>query len=424
MRFYIVTIFPEYFESALNCGQLKKARDKGLLEFVWINPRDFAKDKHKTVDDKPYGGGAGMVMLVEPLDKALTTVAHVRKKILLSAQGQLFEQKTAKLLAQEKEIVLVCGRYEGIDARLEQLHDLEPISIGDYVLNGGECAALVLIEAVSRFLPGFMSKQSSVEEDSFSHGLLEHPHYTRPEQYKGLRVPEVLLSGHHAKISSWRRQKSLELTLKRRPELLSQTQLTQEERRFLKQLPKTSLGKNLYLALLHHPVLDKFQKVSTTSLTNLDIHDISRVSATFGLGGYFLVTPLKDQQNLAKKLIKHWTVGPSSQLNPDRAKALAKTQVATNLEEVITRIEQQTGQKPVLVATCAREGSEPLFKVRMLLKKHPVLLVFGTGYGLAKEVLKQAEFIVHPIGLAQQYNHLSVRSAVAIMVDRILGEFY
>ncbi|MDQ7032194.1 MAG: tRNA (guanosine(37)-N1)-methyltransferase TrmD [Desulfonauticus sp.] len=424
MCFHIITIFPEYFQSALNCGQLKKAIDKQLVQFVFINPRDFARDKHKTVDDRPYGGGAGMVMMLEPLDLALSCVPEQSRKILLSPRGRIFSQTLARDLAKETNLVLICGRYEGIDARVEQLHNLESISVGDYVLNGGECAALNVIEAVLRFIPGFMSKKDSFEQDSFSNGLLEHAHYTRPEVYKKYKIPEVLSSGNHAQIAKWRRTNALETTFKYRPELLLNTTLTEDDRSFLASLPQKHVGKNLYLALLHFPVLDKFKKISTTSLTNLDIHDISRVSTTYGLGGYFLVTPLKDQQNLAQRLLVHWTKGPSASLNPDRAKALRHTKVVSNLEEVEQSIEQKTGQKPVVVATSAKQGQVAPVKIRGLLERKPVLLVFGTGYGLAPEVLKKADLVLQPIGYCRKYNHLSVRSAVAIIIDRILSEFW
>ncbi|KUJ96571.1 MAG: tRNA (guanine37-N1)-methyltransferase [Desulfonauticus sp.] len=424
IHFYLITLFPEYFSSALACGQLKKAQEKGLLHFTFINPRDYALDKHKSVDDKPYGGGAGMVMLVETLDKALQTVPSGAKKILLSPQGKLFNQKNAFNLSKQREIVLVCGRYEGIDNRLVKLHSLETLSIGDYVLNGGEVAALAVIEAVSRLLPGFMSKEASFQEESFNNFLLEYPHYTRPEEYKGLKVPEVLLSGHHQKIAKWRREKSLEITLKNRPELLFQSSLNSEDRAFLQEINEPCLGKNLYLTLLHHPVLDKFKKVSTTSLTNLDIHDIGRILRTYGLGGYYLVTPLKDQQELAKRLLAHWTTGPSSKLNKDRARALSGVRVASSLQEVVKKIQAKTGKRPVLVATSAREGDTPLVKMRELLRESPVLLILGTGHGLTPEVLQESDYILQPIGFGRKYNHLSVRSATAIMVDRILGEFF
>lgn len=424
IHFYIITLFPEYFSSALDCAQLKKAQERGILKFTFINPRDYALDKHKSVDDKPYGGGPGMVMLLEPLDKALAKVPQEAKKILLSPKGSLFNQQKAIRLSKEKEIVLICGRYEGIDERISEFYSLESLSIGDYVLNGGEAAALVVIEAIARLIPGFMSKKESFEEDSFSDFLLEYPHYTRPEEYKGIRVPEILLSGNHQKIAQWRREKSLEITLKRRPDLLLKAKLEAEDRKFLQNLYYPSLAKNLYLSLLHFPVLDKFKKVTTTSLTNLDIHDIGRILRTYGLGGYYLVTPLKDQQKLAERLLAHWTIGPSSRLNPDRAKALSGVKVASSLQEAIENITQKTGKRPFLVATSAREGDTPLTKVRELLEESPVLLILGTGHGLAKEVLEEADFILQPIGFGRKYNHLSVRSATAIMVDRILGEFF
>lgn len=229
MQFHVITIFPEMFTSPLSASLLKKAQDKGIVSCPVHNLRDYTTDKHHSVDDAPYGGGQGMVMKPEPVVAALEGVCQSLShpwRILLSPQGIPLTQAKVAELAQRESLVLVCGRYEGIDERIHPFID-EELSIGDYILSGGEIAALVVIDAVARLIPGVVGNQESVEEESFSHGLLEYPHYTRPEEFRGMRVPEVLLSGNHAKITSWRRQQSLLRTRARRPDLLSQASLGQ-----------------------------------------------------------------------------------------------------------------------------------------------------------------------------------------------------
>lgn len=424
VHYHIFTLFPEFFHSPLSCGLMNKAREKEILRFSLINPRDYALDRHKSVDDRPYGGGPGMVMLLDPLVKALNAAPVGCKKILLTPKGRPLGQRRAALLSREKDLALICGRYEGIDARLEELFDLELISIGDFVLNGGEAAALCLMEAVARFLPGFLGKQESTGEESFSAGFLEYPHYTRPEEYSGLRVPEVLLSGNHARITRWRREKALENTLKYRSELLEEKVLQPEDIDCLQKNPRPRPGRNLHLVLVHHPVLNKMGRESTTSLTNLDIHDIGRVWATYGLGGYYLCTPLRDQQALAERLIRHWTRGFGAQANPDRARALSGIRICSSVQEAIQEIAHKAGVRPVVVATSATgTGNIRCKGVRELLSNSPVLLLLGTGYGLAGSLLDEADHILSPIRFLEGYNHLSVRSAVSILVDRILGDF-
>ncbi len=424
MHFHIITLFPEYFDSPLDCGLMGKALEKGILEVSRINPREFTRDRHRTVDDRPYGGGPGMVMLLDPLVQALNELPSGCRKVLLTPKGKPLDQSLAARLAGEDDLALVCGRYEGIDARLEELFDLELVSVGDFVLNGGESAALCLMESVARFMPGFLGRQESAGEESFSSGLLEYPHYTRPEEYAGLKVPDVLLSGDHGRIAAWRRQRSLENTFRLRPELLTSPLLTPEDLDFLQGLQRTRPGRNLYLALVHHPVKNKMGQESTTSLTNLDIHDIGRVCATYGLGKYYLCTPLQDQQVLAGRLLRHWREGSGAQANPDRARALSGVEVVSSLEDAVENIESLTGRKPRVVATSASgNGDLDCSQVLQCLDEDPVLMVLGTGYGLSDRIVQEADNLLAPLRLLGGYNHLSVRSAASIIVDRILGDF-
>lgn len=220
MRIDVITIFPSMFTGPLDESIIRRARDAGLLDLRIINLRDFTYDKHKTVDDRPFGGGPGMVMKPEPIFEAVESIEGDDKYvILLSASGRLFNQQIASELAQKEHLVLICGGYEGVDERVaEHLADDE-ISIGDYVLTNGVLPAMVIIDAVTRLLPGALGDNASAKEESFATGLLEYPQYTRPAEFRGWKVPEVLLSGNHAEIAKWRKEQALKRTMERRPDL-------------------------------------------------------------------------------------------------------------------------------------------------------------------------------------------------------------
>ena len=236
IRFDILTIFPEMFASPCGCSLLKKALDKGLIEIHLHDIRAYAEDKHRMTDDAPYGGGGGMVMKVEPIDRALCSIPVLEGKapiILMTPQGERFSQKMAEDLAGHRQLVLVCGHYEGVDERVRTQLVSREISIGDYVLTGGELSAMVVVDAVSRLVPGVLGNCESARADSFSTGFLEYPHYTRPAEYRGWKVPDVLLMGNHREIEMWRRRESLLRTLRRRPDLLTDRVLTAQEKRWL-----------------------------------------------------------------------------------------------------------------------------------------------------------------------------------------------
>lgn len=240
MNIHVLTLFPEMFTGVLGSSILKKAQDKNLVNITVTNFRDFSEDKHHKVDDYPYGGGAGMVLKPEPIFNA---VEHVTKDstpriILMCPQGERFTQKKAEELAQEKELVFLCGHYEGYDERIREHLVTDEISIGDFVLTGGELPAMTMIDAVVRLLPGVLGQEASHINDSFSTGLLEHPHYTRPADFRGMKVPDVLLSGNHANIEKWREEQSLKRTFERRPDLLEKIELTDEQKRFIESLKK------------------------------------------------------------------------------------------------------------------------------------------------------------------------------------------
>ena len=241
MKFDILTLFPEMFE-ACNTSIIGKAREKDLIQVNLINIRDFSKDKHKKVDDTPYGGGAGMVMKPDVVYDAIESVKDKDAKVIyMSPKGNVLNQNKVRKLSEEKHLVLLCGHYEGIDQRvIDEMVD-EEISIGDYVLTGGELPAMVVVDAVSRYIDGVITSESTMEE-SFSDGLLEYPQYTRPEIFRGVKVPEVLISGHHENIRKWRRKKSLEVTMQKRPNLLENLKLSEEDEKYIKELNKRKGG--------------------------------------------------------------------------------------------------------------------------------------------------------------------------------------
>lgn len=239
MRFEIVTLFPELFD-ALNTGLLGKAREAGRIEVHTITPRRFTTDRHRTVDDAPYGGGSGMVLMPGPIADALDHLDEARggrisHRVLLTPQGSPFTQADARRFSELDSLTLVCGRYEGFDERIRGLVD-EEVSLGDFVLLGGEVAALAILEATARLLPGVLGNEQSAADESHAERLLEYPQYTRPEEFRGEKVPEILRSGNHGAIARWRRKESLRRTLERRPDLLENAQLSDEDRELLREI--------------------------------------------------------------------------------------------------------------------------------------------------------------------------------------------
>ncbi|MGH7852651.1 MAG: tRNA (guanosine(37)-N1)-methyltransferase TrmD [Candidatus Binatia bacterium] len=423
LSFTVITIFPRMFDSPLGHSILKKAQEKGLVQVSFIDPRDHTTDRHRVTDDYPYGGGQGMVMKPEPLVAAIEQArsqAPRARVVLLVPQGKVFNQDVAQRLALEPEIVLICGRYEGIDERVKAFVD-EEISVGDYTLSGGEPAATIVIDAVTRLVPGVLGNENSALDESFSDGLLEYPQYTRPEEFRGLKVPEVLLSGDHERIRQWRRRQSRALTRERRPDLYAKAAGGQPDAG----VEETTPSAPVYAALLHHPVYDKNGQVVTTAVTNMDIHDIARSGCTYGLAGLFVVTPVKALQKLALKIIEHWESGYGSQYNITRKEALALARICDTLDDAIIAIERETGEKPVIVATSARrtQNRASFTALRDMLDREtrPFLILFGTGWGLTETILLQSDYVLEAVDGRGDYNHLSVRSAAAIILDRLLG---
>jgi tRNA (guanine37-N1)-methyltransferase len=427
VRFTIVSILPELIESPLSAGVVGRARQAGVLTVDTVNPRDFTKDRHRTVDDTPYGGGPGMVMKCEPLVAAIEQASTPgARRILLSPVGAPLTQAKVRELATHPHLVLVCGRYEGVDERVIETSIDEEISLGDFVLSGGELAALAVIDAVARLVPGVLGDQASADEESFSAGLLEYPQYTRPVEFRGLGVPEVLSSGNHAVIRRWRRTQSLRRTARRRPDLLAGVRFSDDDRKAIAGLPELDVASRTYAALVHHPVVDRTGKVITTALTNFDVHDIARSSATYGLAAYYVVTPVTSQREKAAHIAALW----QEEGGEHRADALARVHPAASIDDVLAEVAARHGQAPLVAATSARPdvfaGARHVDSASLVGELRgqpgrPLVLLFGTGWGLADKLIPQVERVLAPIDGRPRWNHLSVRSAVAITLDRMFG---
>ncbi|SHK12034.1 tRNA (guanosine(37)-N1)-methyltransferase TrmD [Tepidibacter formicigenes] len=243
MRFHIMTLFPQVFEGYLNESIIKRAVEKGLIEIYLYNIRDFSKNKHKKVDDYPFGGGAGMVMTPQPIYDTYNYIIdkfNIKdpKVIYLTPKGKVYNQELAQDFSTDEDIILLCGHYEGIDQRIIDLIVTYEISIGDYVLTGGELPALILVDSISRLIPGVLGQEESFMEESFKDNLLEYPHYTRPREFMDQKVPDVLLSGNHKMIDEWRRQKSIEITARKRPDLIKKADLTDKDKKYIEKINK------------------------------------------------------------------------------------------------------------------------------------------------------------------------------------------
>lgn len=415
MKITVITAFPELMRNYLASSVLGRGIAAGKLEAEVVDIRDFSEGSYRQIDDYCYGSG-GMMLMAEPLAKAVESVSGGAKPYVVypSPQGVRLHQELVEDLARKEHLVIVCGHYEGVDERFtEKYVDME-ISLGDFVLTGGEMPAMAIVDAVSRLIPGVVGSESSVEEDSFYSGMLDTPHYTRPAQWRGERVPEVLLNGDAKAIERWRRRQSVERTLDRRPDIAGRAGI----------IPWLSGG--AYVMEVHYPVLDKRGEKSSTAITGMDLHDIARACRTYGIKKYLLVTPIAQQREMAKRIAGHWTSGWGADYNPDRREAFSTLKIFASVQKAIAWAEEKE-KKPVFkIATTAKRhaGAQHwlTLKREILRRDHSPLFIFGTGWGLHDEVMEMADAVMTPIcGGKDGWNHLSVRSAVSITLDRFFG---
>ena len=415
MKITVITAFPELMRNYLASSVLGRGIAAGKLEAEVVDIRDFSEGSYRQIDDYCYGSG-GMMLMAEPLAKAVESVSGGAKPYVVypSPQGVHLHQELVEDLARKEHLVIVCGHYEGVDERFtEKYVDME-ISLGDLVLTGVEMPAMAIVDAVSRLIPGVVGSESSVEEDSFYSGMLDTPHYTRPAQWRGERVPEVLLNGDAKAIERWRRRQSVERTLDRRPDIAGRAGI----------IPWLSGG--AYVMEVHYPVLDKRGEKSSTAITGMDLHDIARACRTYGIKKYLLVTPIAQQREMAKRIAGHWTSGWGADYNPDRREAFSTLKIFASVQKAVAWAEEKE-KKPVFkIATTAKRhaGAQHwlTLKREILRRDHSPLIIFGTGWGLHDEVMEMADAVMTPIcGGKDGWNHLSVRSAVSITLDRFFG---
>lgn len=429
MKFDIVTIFPGFFDSVFSFGVISRAVESKALEINVHDLRTYSADKHGKTDDTPYGGGSGMLMTPGPIGNA---IGRIRGKglrsavILTTPKGEEFDDRKAQELCGFEQLIILCGRYEGVDDRVSELYVDMKISTGKYINSGGEYACSLIVDAVSRYLPGVLGNTESLASESLTNGLLQYPQYTKPRTYKGKKVPELLLSGDHEKIRKWRRQESIKSTFTHNPASLDDAQLSKEEDAFLKEL-KTgdSPDFRVYIALVHYPAYNSRLEVVSTAFKSIDAHDISRDATTYGVKKFYLINPVEEQRRLAGRLVDHWIEGEGRNFNETKSKAFGIISIMSTIEEAVGQIEKIEGKKPKIVVTDAR-FSDDMTGYRALREKifentEPFLILFGTGWGLTLETIKAADYVLKPISGYSEFNHLSVRSAAAIVLDRLLS---
>ena len=427
MKISILTVFKELYNPFITTSLLKRAQEKGLVSFDIHSLFEYVAPKER-IDAPPFGPGTGMVLKPEVIQKGIESQEKAYGKafrIFFSPQGKKLDQDLLKDIAEKIQktdhLMLVPARYEGMDARVEEFYADMVISIGDYVLMGGDIPAMVLLEGVTRLLPGVVSKEESIIAESFSGPFLDYPEYTEPVDWKGLMVPEIVRSGNHAAIAQWRQQQAIQKTVKTHFDWLKSYPLSDKERKQVKEGVPTH-----YVALMHDQVLTgKSLQEGTTSVMSIDIHDIARSSKTYGIKNYFIVTPLIDQQKIIDHFLEFWREEGET-YRQDRHAALGLVSIKNKLKEVIDEIEEKEGKKPLLVATCARaveKVSMITFHDQSEVWQHdrPILFLFGTGNGLSEELLRKCDYVLVPLEGLTEFNHLSVRSATAIVLDRWLG---
>lgn len=439
LKISIVTVFPNLFEEFFKTSLVSRAQQNGLVQFQLIKFSDFCLPKER-IDEPTCGPGAGMIIKPDVIKKAIDFAQDkfgAGYKIFFTPSGERLTQnklkevfahfdiifsskKSLRANGDANHIILICTRYEGIDARVEEKYANLSLSIGDYVLMGGDLPAQVFIEGLLRLIPSVVGKDESVEHESFSGAFLDFPEYGLPVEWEGARVPEIVLSGNHAAIKKWREEQAVCKTVLNRFDWFRAHANSQNVALAKQFIPPH------YLALMHTDVMVTETRIGNTSITTIDLHDIARSSATYGLQGVFMVQPLKDQQEIMKTFTDFWMSAEGQKYNKSRYEAVKLITALETFEDVIKKIEQLHEKKPVVIATSAKShGISKLIDYSsqgiVWKEDRPVLFLFGTGRGLSEELLAKCDYMLKPVMGMSSYNHLSVRSAVGIILDRWLG---
>lgn len=429
MNISIVTVFSQMYEPFLQTSLIASAQQKELVSIQVESFRSFVAPKER-IDAPPFGKGAGMLIKPVVVERAIDAQEQrygSSLKIFFSPQGKkltqdLLHEIYARLEeTTHKHLMILPARYEGMDTRVEEEYADYTISIGDFVLMGGDLPAMMFLEGFLRLIPGVIGKTESVVNDSFEGPFVDYPSFTEPVVWRKKEVPPIVRSGNHKAVDTWRYEQAVCTTV--------QNHFTWLQSRYLTDQQKEDSAKYIpshYVVLMHSHVMlgDGLEGVS--SVTSIDIHDIARSSKTYNIKKFFIVTPLKDQQRIVERLLQFWTQGAGIEYNKNRFEALKNVVLCSTLDEVLHHIQQDESQQPIVMATSARciehERKITYFdQSRVWHEKRPVLLVFGTGKGLSKEFVQSTDYLLAPVEGFSLFNHLSVRSAVAIVLDRWLG---
>lgn len=428
MNISVVSVFKELYTPFLQTSLVKRAQEKNAVSIEIAEFFDAVAPKQR-IDAPTFGPGAGMLIKPEVVDSVIQDAEQKHGKaykIFFSPQGKKLTQPLLEKIAKKSQemghLLLLPARYEGMDARVEQHYADEIVSVGDFVLMGGDLPAMMLMEGMLRLIPGVVGKQESVEQDSFTGPFVDYPEYTQPVDWHGLQVPDVIRSGNHKEIERWRMQKAAQATVLNHFEWLKSSQLSLEQ----KKLSRNFIPSH-YVALMHDQILlGKELQEGTSSVMSIDIHDIARSSATYGIKQFSIVTPLIDQQKVVRHFLSFWKEGAGVTYNANRHQAINAVLVHESLDEMIEHIRAVEGKDPLLIATSARpvDGAPSITyydQGRVWKEGRPVLFIFGTAQGLSQVVLERCDYVLLPIHGLSDFNHLSVRSAVAIILDRWLG---
>lgn len=423
----IASLFPDLYSSFLNTSLVKRACDKGYINIDVENLFNFCESK-KRIDSPTFGFGSGMLIKPSVVQKAIESQQEKygpAYKIFFSPQGKKLDQNLLnKIYDKVKEtnhIMFLPARYEGMDSRVEEHYSDCTISIGDFVLMGGDLPVMVFMESFLRLIPGVVGKSESVLEDSFQGPFVDYPEYTEPVNWNGIEVPEIVRSGNHKALEKWRKNQAAQKTVQCHFEWLRKHVYRQEDIELA-----ASHIPNHYAVLMHDHVNLGNDRIGPSSVTSLDIHDIARSAATYGIKKYYIVTPLKDQQKIIIKLLSFWQSDVGAKYNPSRYKALSKVVLKSSLEEVADDIISLDNNKPIVIGTAAKDFEHDniisYYDQNIIWSLgRPVLFIFGTAKGLSADLIDSCDYLLKPVKGFSSFNHLSVRSAAAIIFDRWLG---